>query len=266
MTIDSGNTIDWGKTSNDYSRYRSEMPDSFFRKLREHGIGKEKQKILDLGAGTGNLAREFSRNSSIVSGIDISEEQILVAQKLMHEQDLNIDFRVSSAECLPFSDDSFDCATANQCFHYFETKKALAEIKRVLKSNGLLMLSNYSWLPRIDAVARESEKLVLKYNPKWGAADYDGVPAPYYKLSKLGLVQRAMFFYDVHVPFTKENWRGRVRASRGIGASLTEDEVNKFDKEHQALLDSITEDAFSILHRVDVNIFSFNDYESSHEI
>ena len=126
------------------------------------------------------------------------------------------------------------------------------------------MLSNFSWLPRIDAVARESEKLVLKYNPNWAAADYDGVPAPYYKLSKLGLVQRVMFFYDVHVPFTKENWRGRVRASRGIGASLTEDEVNKFDKEHQALLDSITEDAFSIMHRVDVNIFSFNDYQHYH--
>lgn len=179
MTIDSGNTIDWGKTSNDYSLYRSKMPDSFFRKLLEHGIGKEKQKILDLGSGTGNLAREFSRNGSIVSGIDISEEQILVAQKLMHEQDLDIDFQVSSAESLPFNDDSFDCATANQCFLYFDTNKALAEIKRVLKPNGLLMLSHFSWLPRIDAVARESEKLVLKYNPNWGAADYDGVPAPY---------------------------------------------------------------------------------------
>ena len=264
MTIDSGNAIDWGKTSNDYSLYRSEMPDSFFRKLREHGIGKEKQKILDLGTGTGNLAREFSRNGSIVSGIDISEEQILVAQKLMHEQDLDIDFHVSSAQSLPFNDDSFDCATANQCFHYFDTKKALAEIKRVLKSNGLLMLSNFSWLPRVDAVARESEKLVLKYNPNWGAADYDGVPASYYKLSKLGLVQRVMFFYDVHVPFTKDSWRGRVRASKGIGASLTEDEVNKFDKEHHELLDNITEVAFSILHRVDVNIFSFNDYQHSH--
>ena len=264
MTIYSGNTIDWGKTSNDYSLYRSGMPDSFFRKLLERGIGKEKQKILDLGTGTGNLAREFSRNGSIVSGIDISEEQILVAQKLIHEQDLDIDFQVSSAESLPFDDDSFDCATANQCFHYFETKKTLAEIKRVLKSNGLLMLSNFSWLPHVGSVARESEKLVLKYNPNWGAADYDGVPAPYYKLSKLGLVQRVMFFYDVHVPFTKESWRGRIRASRGIGASLTEDEVNKFDKEHQELLDNITEHAFSILHRVDVNIFSFNDYQHSH--
>lgn len=272
MTLDSGNTIDWGKTSDDYSLYRSGMPDSYFRKLSEHGIGEEKQKILDLGTGTGNLAREFSRNGSIVSGIDISEEQILMAQKLMHEQDLNIDFQVSSAESLPFNDDSFDCATANQCFLYFDTNKALAEIKRVLKPNGLLMLSHFSWLPRIDAVARESEKLVLKYNPNWGsktkwiAADFDGVPPPYYKLSKLGLAQRAMFFYDVRVPFTKESWRGRIRACRGIGASLTEDEVKKFDKEHQELLDSITDDSFSILHRIDIQIFSFNGYESSHEI
>ena len=75
-----------------------------------------------------------------------------------------------------------------------------------------------------------------------------------------------MFFYDVRVPFTKESWRGRIRACRGIGASLTEDEVKKFDKEHQELLDSITDDSFSILHRIDIQIFSFNGYESSHEI
>ena len=141
MTLDSGNTIDWGKTSDDYSLYRSGMPDSYFRKLSEHGIGEEKQKILDLGTGTGDLAGEFSRNGSIVSGIDISEEQILMAQKLMHEQDLNIDFQVSSAESLPFNDDSFDCATANQCFLYFDTNKALAEIKRVLKPNGVIVIS-----------------------------------------------------------------------------------------------------------------------------
>ena len=265
MTIDSGNPIDWGKTSDDYSLYRSGMPDSYFRKLIEHGIGEEKQKILDLGTGTGNLAREFSRSGSIVAGIDISEEQILMAKKLMHEQDLNIDFQVSSADSLPFNDDSFDCATANQCFLYFDTNKALAEIKRVLKPNGLLMLSHFSWWPRIDTVARESEKLVLKYNPNWGAADYDGVTQPYYKLSKLGLTQRSMFFYDVRVPFTKESWRGRIRECRGIGASLTEDEVKKFDKEHQELLDSITDDSFSILHRIDIQIFSFNGYESSYE-
>ena len=266
MAIDSGNEIDWGKTADDYSLHRGEMPESFFRKLLAHGVGMEGQRVLDLGTGTGNLAREFARNGAVVAGIDIADGQIKAARRLAQEQKLDIDFQVATAEAVPFDDNAFDCVTANQCFLYFDTEKALDEIKRVLVPGGLLMLSHFSWLPRLDEIARASEALVLKHNPKWGAADYDGATPPYHKLSRFGLVVRAMWFYDVQVPFTAEGWRGRIRASRGIGASLADDQVKAFDEEHQALLAELAGDSFSVLHRIDVHILSFNGYESEHEL
>lgn len=44
------------------------------------------------------------------------------------------------------------------------------------------------------------------------------------------------FSYDVPVPYTPEAWRGRIRASAGVSASLSPKEVTAFDAELAALL------------------------------
>jgi len=46
------------------------------------------------------------------------------------------------------------------------------------------------------------------------------------------------FSYDVSVPYTHENWRGRVRASAGVGGSLAEDKVRAFDQSLARLLEA----------------------------
>ena len=54
--------------------------------------------------------------------------------------------------------------------------------------------------------------------------------------------------YDLTVPFTRESWHGRIRASRGVGASLSEEELVRWDTEHRALLEKIAPEEFGILH------------------
>ena len=54
--------------------------------------------------------------------------------------------------------------------------------------------------------------------------------------------------YDLKVHFTKESWHGRMKACRGVGASLSEEELHKWEFEHKALLDEIAPDEFDILH------------------
>ena len=56
--------------------------------------------------------------------------------------------------------------------------------------------------------------------------------------------------YEEGIPFTRESWRGRIRACRGIGAALSADEVVRFDQEHDALLRQIAPETFTILHQV----------------
>lgn len=54
--------------------------------------------------------------------------------------------------------------------------------------------------------------------------------------------------YDINVPFTRESWHGRMRACRGVGASLDEEQLKKWDEEHKALLEKIAPEKFNIRH------------------
>jgi hypothetical protein len=59
------------------------------------------------------------------------------------------------------------------------------------------------------------------------------------------------FSFDAAVPYTHEGWRGRIRASSGVGAKLSESEVEAFDRALAALLrDRFPDDPLTIPHRV----------------
>lgn len=255
--IDEGRPFDWGKTSADYSVYRPGPPESFYRKLLALDVGLEDQRILDLGTGTGVLARQFAQQGAVVAGIDISGEQIEAAKSLARAERVEVDFRVAPAEEPPFPDRSFDVVTANQCWLYFEKAKAIPQVKRLLDADGLLVLSYFSWLPRVDSVAAASEKLVLKHNPQWSAADYAGDHPPLPRWAEGIFDVKAFFYYDEPIHFTRDTWRGRIRASRGIGAGLSTGEVERFDEEHDRLLKDIAGERFTILHRIVCHMFRF---------
>jgi hypothetical protein len=64
-----------------------------------------------------------------------------------------------------------------------------------------------------------------------------GVYAPWLRdLGEAGFRDIATFSYDLDVSYTPEAWRGRVRASGGVGGMLSEPEVTAFDRELEALL------------------------------
>jgi len=255
--IDEGRRIDWGKTSADYSVFRPGPPESFYRKLLALDVGREGQRILDLGTGTGVLARQFAHQGAAVAGIDVSAEQIQAARSLAEAERVEVDFRVAPAEEPPFPDRSFGVVTANQCFVYFDRTRAIPEIKRILAADGLLVISYFSWLPRVDSVAAASERLVLRYNPQWSAADYAGDHPPLPSWAEGILDVKAFFYYDEPIHFTRETWRGRIRASRGVGAALSASEVERFDAEHDALLKGVTGERFTVLHRIVCHMLRF---------
>src|SRR5205823_14293128 len=83
--LDGDLVADWSKTSSDYGQFRPGYPESFFARLAEWGIPRPGQRILDLGTGTGNLARPFAGSGARVLGIDIARGQLAEARRLAVE-------------------------------------------------------------------------------------------------------------------------------------------------------------------------------------
>lgn len=247
---DPGRSIDWSQTSDDYAVYRPGYPQSFYDHLEKLDIGTAKQDVLDLGTGTGVIARHFASRGARVIGVDIAAGQIEAAKQLAKADGLDIAFHVRRAEKTELPDQSFDVITAAQCFLYFDKSRAVAEIKRLLRPSGRLMTSYLGWLPRECPIARASEKLVLEHNPAWTAGDWSGDNPEAESWSVGEFKVAARFVYDEALPFTNETWRGRIRACRGVGATMSREEVAAFDADHNRLLQEIAGDEFTVLHRV----------------
>src|SRR2546427_419465 len=144
--IDSGKAFDWGKTSPDYAVYRPGYPTSFYTVLQALGIGTRGQDILDVGTGTGVLARAFANQGAHVIGVDIAEAQIFAAQQLAAQDHLDIHFRTCAAEEAAFPAWSFDIISCGQSWLYFDTQRMIPLIKTWLKPGGKLVLTYLSWL------------------------------------------------------------------------------------------------------------------------
>jgi SAM-dependent methyltransferase len=252
--IDGGRAIDWSRTSLDYAAHRPGPPQRLFELLAALGVGRPEQRALDLGTGTGLVARELARRGATVSGIDVAPGQIEAARQSAADEGLAIDFVVAAAEACPFAAASFDVAIASQCWMYFDVERTLAELRRVLAPGGRLVTTHFNWLPRLDEIARASEALVLAANPRWQGGDWAGTIAGEPAWAPGRATVEAMFWFDADVPFTRASWRGRMRACRGVGATLAEPEVAAFDAALAAWLDRNAPPAFTIRHRIDAHL------------
>ncbi|NLS76540.1 MAG: class I SAM-dependent methyltransferase [Chloroflexi bacterium] len=254
--VDDGRDFDWGKTSGDYATYRPGYPESFYDALAALGVGLPGQRILDLGTGTGVLARAFARRGAAVRGLDIAANQIEQARLLAAAEGLDIPFDAIPAEAAEFPLASFDAISAGQSWLYFDSSALIPKVLRWLAPEGLLVLTHLNWLPFRDPIAQQSEALVLRYNPNWKGAAYRGQIAPLLLWAQGHFDLKTFHLIHQPLPFTRDSWRGRIRACRGVGAALSPEQTEAFDAEHAALLQRIAPERFTILHQMSIHIYT----------
>jgi hypothetical protein len=122
----------------------------------------------------------------------------------------------------------------------------------MLKPGGHFLILYMGWLPYEDELAEKSEEIILKYNPNWnGHGDtVHPVWVPDEYLGYFNLVSQKEFRVDV--PFTRESWHGRMRACRGVGASMSSVILESWDKEHFNMLETIASESFTVKHYVSI--------------
>ena len=246
------NLPDFGKTAVDYRKYRHGFPDEFFTRLQRIGLGTNGQKVLDLGTGTGTVARGFAMMGCSVVAIDPAEKLIEQAKGIDQELGVpTIDYVVGTAEDTKQPEHFFDVVVAGQCWHWFDADKAIEEIKRVLKPDGKLVIAHYDWVPENGSVPQISEALILKHNSGWKMGGGNGFyPRWVSQLLDAGFQNIETYSFEVNEHYSHEAWRGRIRASAGVSASLPQEQVVKFDEEHAAPLEQeFPEEPLRVPHR-----------------
>lgn len=94
-------------------------------------------KILDIGCGTGNFSIKLAKMGCRVVGLDQSKDMLAQAKK----KNPAIDFRLGDVYKLDFADQTFDGVFSMAAFEFIkEPQKAYAEMKRVLKTKGSLLI------------------------------------------------------------------------------------------------------------------------------
>jgi len=245
--------IDFGRHSEDYAAWRPGFPPSFYQRIdaitRIRG-----SESLDLATGPGTIALELGARGSSVVGIDTSPEQIATAKRVSKERHLEdrVHFRIARAENTGLDANSFDLVTAGHCWHWFDSGAAMAEIQRVLRPGGVLAIARYSYLPEHSPLARETEDLILEFNPLWTMAGSTGLfPERIDEVIHGGFKLVEAFCYHQDEEFSHARWRGRMRTCNGVGSGgLPPAEVVRFDEALSRLLSREYPDPMLIEHRV----------------
>jgi ubiquinone/menaquinone biosynthesis C-methylase UbiE len=248
MTVSGTN---FGKAAEDYGTYRAGFPESIFTRLAEFDVGRPDHYVIDLGTGTGTLARGFARRGCKVIGVDPDPRMIGEAKKLDQQNNVRTRYVQAKAESTGLDGDAADVVTAGQCWHWFAQPRAIAEVIRLLKPGGKLVIASFDWLPLAGNVVEATEELIMQYNPDWHFGGGVGMYPQYLQaLSEAGIQNIQTFSYDMDSPYTPEAWRGRIRASAGV-AALDSDSTREFDADLMALLsDRFPSSVLAVPHRV----------------
>ena len=243
---------DFGKTASDYGRHRAGFPDEFFDRLAASGILKTGMRALDLGTGTGTIARGLALRGCEVTGLDRSAPLMEQAAELDRGAGVIVKYVNAAAEETGLPAAEFDLVTAGQCWHWFDRPRAATETRRVLKPGGRLVIAHFDWIPLPGNMVEATEKLIEKHNPKWKLAGGLGIHPQWPRdMAVAGFKNIETFSFDIDAIYSHEAWRGRIRASAGVGASLAPEAVAAFDDELRAMLtERWPEDPMPVMHRV----------------
>lgn len=144
----------------DYNRFATELDSQLGRDLVETcGIGAG-QRLLDVAAGSGNVAIRAAEAGADVVASDITVENMKAGEREASERGVALEWVEGDAQALPFGDGEFDVVTSSAGAMFAPDQRAVAdELLRVCRPGGTIGMANFT--------------------PNGLAADFFGVLGPY---------------------------------------------------------------------------------------
>ena len=126
----------FGRTAREYELGRPLWPEELLdRVCSELGLDAA-SAVLDLGAGTGKLTRALVPRFARVIAVEPDAAMLDVLREVVP----NADARLGSGEAIPVDNAEVDAVFSAEAFHWFASGESVAEIARVLRPRGVLVL------------------------------------------------------------------------------------------------------------------------------
>ena len=133
----------WDRNAGCYDRFMQKdraAYDEIYERIRPAVKAKT---VLELATGTGLIAKHIANVAAHIEATDASAEMIAEAGRDAHLA--NLHFSVQDMFCLPYASRSFDVVIVSNALHIVpQPEKALREIGRVLKDDGLLIAPTFT--------------------------------------------------------------------------------------------------------------------------
>ena len=133
----------WDKNAGRYDRFMRKNRAAYdemyalIRPIVQH------KTVLELATGTGLIAKHIVNAAAHIEATDASAEMIAEAKR--DNRSAKLHFSVQDMFCLPYAEESFDVVIVSNALHIVpQPEKALQEIKRVLKDDGVLIAPTFT--------------------------------------------------------------------------------------------------------------------------
>ncbi len=133
----------WDRTAKIYDRFMRKDHKAYRQMYSLISPVVRHKQVLELATGTGLIAKHIVRSADHIEATDASVEMIRQARQGVRSAKLH--FSVQDMFHLPYADQSFDVVVVSNALHIVpEPEKALAEIRRVLKDDGVLIAPTFT--------------------------------------------------------------------------------------------------------------------------
>ena len=164
----------WDKNAGRYDRFMRKDAAAYAQMYELLRPVVRHKSVLELATGTGLIAKNIINDASDIEATDASAEMIAAARR--GAQSAKLHFSVQDMFNLPYTDGSFDVVIAANALHIVpEPEKALSEIRRVLKDDGVLIAPTFThadnaFFGRVKAFFMKLAGFPL--HSRWTSADY----------------------------------------------------------------------------------------------
>ena len=168
--------------SDQYARYRPSYPTELIDFILD--LVPEKLTAWDCGAGSGQITQPLAPHFQEIIATDISELQLQMAPKLS-----NVSYLVQPAESTTIKSNSIDLIIVAQAIHWFNFEQFYKEAKRVLKPNGVMVVTGYGLVRVNDPINEVIDQFYSSIQNYWEPErkyideHYQTIPFPFNEIN-----------------------------------------------------------------------------------